>query len=139
MTPEATDPPIIPVVPVAPVKGSPQPAEVTAVVMDPAGKDTKNAPPTSTAEEDRKTAGQRNINEKWEWTQQVIAVTTNVFTMIACLIMIICGIAYDKPELAISAFVFMCNMDTQVTTSYFTRTNHSPTGGVGGSQVKEPR
>lgn len=102
-------------------------------------KDPSNAPPTSTAEEDRKTAGQRNINEKWETTQQWTAIITNVSTMGACLIMIICGIAYDKPELALPAFLFMCNMDTQVTTSYFTRTNHTKTGGVGGADSKDSR
>jgi hypothetical protein len=93
----------------------------------------------TTAEEDRKTAGQRNINEKWETTQQWTAIITNVSTMGACLIMIICGIAYDKPELALPAFLFMCNMDTQVTTSYFTRTNHTKTGGVGGGESKDSR
>lgn len=129
-------PPIIPVVPVPSVKGSPQPAEVTAVVMDPAGKDTKNAPPTSTAEEDRKTAGQRNINEKWENTQQWIAIISVVTTNAACLVLIVCGVAYNNPEMVWPALLFMTTNTAQILTSYFTRTNHTKIGGVGGTDSR---
>lgn len=95
--------------------------------------------PTTTQEQDRKTAGQRAINEKWESTQQWIAIISVVATMAACLILIICGVAYHIPEIIWPALLFMTTNTAQILTSYFTRTNHTKTGGIGGQDAEGSR
>lgn len=62
---------VVPVVPAG--KGVPPHAEVTLVTHD-GTKDPEHAPPTTTGEQDRKSAGQRGINLLWETTQARIAV-----------------------------------------------------------------
>jgi hypothetical protein len=93
----------------------------------------------TTAEQDRKTAGQRHINEKWEWTQQWIAIISVSTTNLACLILITCGVIYHTPEMIWPALLFMTTNTAQILTSYFTRTNHTAQGGVGGSDKKDSR
>jgi hypothetical protein len=83
---------------------------------------------TTTAEEDRKTAGQRAINLKWESTQQSIAIVVTVAVLAMCgycIVMI--------AELRQAAFLFLTNMAVLVITTYFQRTNHtkSSSGNLG--------
>lgn len=80
--------------------------------------------PKTTAEEDRITFGQRAINEKWETTQQIIAVMTSVVVLGVTSYMIIRG---DKTE---GPFLLLSNMLVLVLTFYFQRTNHQRVGGV---------
>lgn len=73
-------------------------------------------PPTTTAEEDTSTAGQRRINIMWESTQAVIAV------------MITGAIIYNsahniKSDVLVNAFFLIVSM-------YFVRTNHQLIGGI---------
>lgn len=101
--------------------------------------DTQSARPTTTVEEDRKTAGQREINQRWEFTQQWIAIICVVTTMGACVILIICGLVYSVLEVIWPALLFMTTNTAQILTSYFQRTNHTKTGGVGGGWNNESR
>lgn len=125
--------------PVVPVEGAKGPiAEVTVVVAD-EQKHPENVAPKTTSEEDRKTAGQRNINEKWESTQQWVAIISVSTTNLACLSLIVCGLAYKMPEVIWPALLFMTTNTSQILTSYFTRTNHTKQGGVGGDDSKDSR
>lgn len=77
---------------------------------------TENAPPTSTAEEDRHSSSQRRVNIIWETTQAFIAgvvVGASVYASLR-------GI--DAPGLQNTSFL--------VVGFYFGRTNHSRVGGV---------
>lgn len=76
-----------------------------------------SSPPTTTAQEDLTTSGQRRINLIWEVTQAVIAVLVTgsiVYTAIR-------GIS--STELT-NAFFLIIGF-------YFSRTNHSSIGGIG--------
>jgi hypothetical protein len=74
-------------------------------------------PPTTTAEQDVVTAGQRRINIIWEITQAVISIAITA-AVIYCEIKNI-----DAPVLT-NAFFLVVSM-------YYIRTNHSKTGGLG--------
>lgn len=80
------------------------------------------ASPTSTAEDDRKTQGQRHVNLIWETTQAVIAVI--VTGAMVCL-----AWSGKTSELLASAFGMIVGM-------YFQRTNHTKIGGVGGTDTR---
>lgn len=121
-------PEVTPVVPAG--KGTPPHAEVAMVMEATSPKDPQNVASDTTAEQDRKTAGQRHINEKWENTQQWIAIISVITTNAACLILIVCGVTYNNPEMVWPALLFMTTNTAQILTSYFTRTNHTKTGGV---------
>lgn len=90
--------------------------------------ETKNlvAPPRTTAEENRHSAGQRDINRLWEWTQTVIAlaVTTSALAISAYLAI------YGVPDAQVAAFVFVYGVANLVIGFYFGRTNHQRVGGV---------
>lgn len=75
-------------------------------------------PPTTTAEENTVTAGQRRINLVWELTQACIAVSITW----AIIYMRVSGIESDGT--LINAFFLVVAM-------YFVRTNHSLIGGTG--------
>lgn len=75
-----------------------------------------NLSPTSTAEEDRHTAGQRSINRVWELTQALIAGVVVIASVYASLR----GI--DAPGLQNTSFL--------VVGFYFGRTNHQRVGGI---------
>lgn len=77
----------------------------------------RNTAPTTTAADDLATHGQRKINLIWEVTQ---AVTTLVITgaEIYC--------AVKKIESKVLEFAFVAIIST-----YYARTNHTKTGGVG--------
>jgi hypothetical protein len=81
-------------------------------------------PPTTTAQQDITTAGQRRVNLIWEFTQAIIAiliVAANIFVWTSSAIK---GSGQTAPAgLNDSLFV--------VITFYYTRTNHTRIGGVG--------
>lgn len=80
-------------------------------------KDQKSKAPTTTAEEDITTAGQRKINLIWETTQAVVAVLiTGAF--IYCEVSKIESVAIRMGFSLIIGF-------------YFSRTNHTQIGGEG--------
>jgi hypothetical protein len=109
------------VTPVVPMKGGP-PAEVVAMISEPTPKNQEHAPPTSTAEEDRKTAGQRSVNRQWEFWQGFLAVLViGGFVYTAC-------IQKESPALA--------GLAGSIVTFYYVRTNHTKIGGVGGTDSR---
>jgi len=88
------------------------------------------SPPKTTSEEDRKSAGQRRVNIIWEGTQAVIAVS-----VIGTTLFVDGYVAMYGGELAAvqsSALMQLNVMAALVTGFYFGRTNHQRTGGVGG-------
>lgn len=78
--------------------------------------------PTTTAEENLKTFGQRRINLIWETTQAVVAVSVTVATLGACFFLIAYG---GDAGLAASAFLLLSNIFFLVVSTYFQRTNHT--------------
>lgn len=85
-------------------------------------KNVKNLPPDTTAAEDRTTAGQRRVNLVWELTQAIIAMLIAGATVYAIL---------NDIESAVLSSAF-----TLVIALYFVRTNHTKTGGVGGTESR---
>lgn len=88
--------------------------------------------PTTTAEENRKTAGQRDINLMWETTQRDLAnLVTRVAVVVASLVAIF-GHWIGAPELQFAAIGYLFGASNNVHGFYFGRTNHTRSGGVGG-------
>jgi cobalamin synthase len=84
------------------------------------------AAPTTTSEQDRKTAGQRRVNIIWEVTQALIAIWVTGATLFVSSKLALKG----SGETA--AFLLLSNAFFLVIGFYFGRTNHQRTGGVGG-------
>lgn len=84
-------------------------------------------PATTTVQEDLTTAGQRHINAIWERTQQIIAVAVTTITLGACAYLAL----YGEPAMQTPAFLLLSNVFFLVVGTYFQRTNHTKTGGVG--------
>ena len=80
--------------------------------------------PTTTAESQLMTASQRDINSRWEMTQQNIAYLVTFATVVVAGFLAIRGESGDGP------FLLLSNFATYIVATYFTRTNHTKTGGV---------
>jgi hypothetical protein len=74
--------------------------------------------PTTTAQADRVTAGQRRVNLLWEFTQAIIAIS------------ITWAIIYMRLH-SIESDGTLTNAFFLIVSMYFIRTNHSLIGGVG--------
>jgi hypothetical protein len=85
--------------------------------------------PTTTAQEDIVTAGQRQINKIWEVTQAIIAVMVCVSTMVAGVMLVIAQLFYGATDQQIPT-IFAVAFGT-VIGFYFSRTNHQSIGGEG--------
>jgi hypothetical protein len=85
-------------------------------------------PPTTTAQQDITTAGQRKINLIWEYTQAIIAIFVVVSTLGTAMYMEIAGKVEQIPTIFSTAFGMIVGF-------YFARTNHQAIGGIG----KKPR
>lgn len=81
-------------------------------------------PPTTTAQQDVTTAGQRRVNMIWEVTQAVIAVTVVAATMGTAMFQVFNGRLDQIPTIFSFAF-------GTIVGAYFQRTNHTAIGGVG--------
>jgi hypothetical protein len=77
----------------------------------------RSLPPTTTAQEDEVTRGQRAINRVWEYTQSIIALTVTLSLIYVSIMNI------DSEELK-NAFFLIIGF-------YFSRTNHQSIGGEG--------
>lgn len=89
------------------------------------------SPSTTTAEQDRTTASQRGINRVWELTQSFISVTVVLANMIVGTIQGLGLTTMKEHPPALSNTLFL------VVGFYFSRTNHTKTGGVGATEGKE--
>lgn len=81
--------------------------------------------PTTTAEQNLTTHGQRRINLIWEITQAIIAVVVTLGTLAISAAMVLRG-----SDSSATAFLLLSNAFFMIVTSYFQRTNHTRTGGV---------
>jgi len=88
----------------------------------------ESLPPTTTLEQDLKSAGQRHINRVWELTQATIAIAVTVIVLMS--------VAFR--DLKEAVLVFLTNVLMVVIGFYFGRTNHQRTGGIGGD-IAGPR
>jgi len=89
---------------------------------DPPLQTPANLPAETTKEQDRKTAGQRNVNLVWEVTQALIALAVTCAA-------IYCAAAGKESALIGNAF-------TLIVALYFVRTNHTKIGGIGGTDSR---
>ena len=71
-------------------------------------------------------AGQRQINRVWEYTQATIALAITLVSLSVSAILAITGEADSQ----VAAFVFIYGVANLVIGFYFGRTNHSRVGGV---------
>jgi len=96
------------------------------VVPEPTGQAAAvsvSLPATTTAQQDITHAGQRRVNLIWETTQSVISVAVT-------LAVIYCAVEkISSPELTNSWFLIIG--------FYYSRTNHSASGGVGPRPVRQ--
>jgi hypothetical protein len=86
-----------------------------------------SVPATTTFQQDLVTAGQRHINVMWERTQQIIAITVTTIVIFVAAFLAIRG----GDNVQILAFSFLTTVAIMVLSTYFQRTNHTKTGGVG--------
>ena len=98
---------------------------------------TDTLPPDTTAEQDRKTSGQRRINVIWEMTQAGIAASVIGTTLLVDAVVALRQVAAAPApsEIASSALMQLNVMAALVTGFYFGRTNHQRSGGVGGDMA----
>lgn len=82
-------------------------------------QESKSLNPDTTAEQDRKTAGQRNVNIILESTQAAIAIGITAAEIYVSIT--------GKPSPSID------NAFTLIVAIYFVRMNHTKVGGVGGT------
>ena len=94
--------------------------------------DRTDLPPTTTAEEDRKTAGQRQVNLIWENTQMHIALSVIWASLGISGMLAVFGKWLGTADMQLAAIVFLFGVANLVTGFYFGRTNHQRSGGVGG-------
>lgn len=88
------------------------------------------AAPTSTEEEDRGTASQREINLIWETTQMKVALSVIWSSLAVAAILAVGGTLLGTPDVQLAAVVFLFGVANLVTGFYFGRTNHTRRGGV---------
>lgn len=90
-------------------------------------------PARTTFQEDLVTAGQRNINFIWENTQGQIAKYVIFGTMLIDGVAVLMSILLNKDFTAAQGLTlgFVNSLATGVVSFYFSRTNHTATGGVG--------
>jgi hypothetical protein len=87
--------------------------------------DPNSIAPTTTAQEDLTTAGQRKINLIWEYTQSAIACMVIFSNMVVGTVQ---GLGFSPVReypIILSSSLFL------VVGFYFSRTNHAAIGGVG--------
>lgn len=93
-------------------------------VTTPAGEVV--AAPTTSAEQDRGTAGQREVNMLWETTQRQIALAVITIALMIAAWLAVAGESDNET----AASVFLYGVANLVIGFYFGRTNHQRVGGV---------
>lgn len=102
----------------------------------------KTLAPQTTEEEDRSTLGQREINRIWETTQSKIAIFA-VFVGISINVIIPICMLFIRGEVEIARIALVGSCLSTISTTvgiiigfYFSRTNHSASGGTGAKPKK---
>src|SRR5678816_650537 len=96
-------------------------------------KDQMSLTPNTTAEQDLKSAGQREINLIWERTQRHIALFVVTVACVVSGIVVIVSVTRGENEagassLVLAAFTLLSNISFLVAGFYFGRTNHARIG-----------
>lgn len=95
----------------------------------------QNIEPTTTAAEDLVAHGQRRINILWEVTQAIIALSVTTVTVFVLARASLTPQPLDNnQQIAINQLMVMV---TLILSFYFSRTNHSNTGGSGPKPQQE--
>jgi hypothetical protein len=79
--------------------------------------------PTTTAEEEKHSLGQRRVNLIWEYTQAFIAISVVVTLLVAIAISVLRGDPINAMAIAEKMAILIIGF-------YFGRTNHQRVGGV---------
>src|SRR5687768_9171950 len=95
----------------------------------PSEKRPEVAPPNTTAEENRRTGGQRRINLIWEITQAVVALAVTGCTLYTAVTLTMRPATQGEAQALLLSNAFFL-----VIGFYFGRTNHQRIGGVGGGE-----
>ena len=111
------------------------PATVIAPPQAEAPRLSEPLSPSTTAEEDRKTAGQRETNMVWETTQMKVALSVIWTALFVAALLSVFGVWLGSPDLQLAAVVFLFGVANLVTGFYFGKTNHQRSGGVGGDSA----
>jgi hypothetical protein len=88
----------------------------------------KSKPPTTTEEQDLRTAGQRKINLIWEVTQMKVALSVVWASLLVAIILSVMGKRLGSADLQLAGVVFLFGVANLVTGFYFGRTNHARIG-----------
>jgi len=86
----------------------------------------ETAKPKTTAEDDRHSASQRQVNLKWENTQSALAMSIVLGAILASIGLLF----FVSGDFQVTVFMFMTNIASNVIGFYFGRTNHQNVGGV---------
>lgn len=87
-------------------------------------------PARTTFQEDLTVAGQRKVNLIWEYTQAIIALAVVIASVIVASWLAIIGKSNDFPVILTSLVMLVIGF-------YFSRTNHTAIGGIGGKPTDE--
>lgn len=93
----------------------------------------QSMPPTTTAQEDMTTAGQRKVNLIWEYTQSIVTISVVGSNMFVAIINGIKGVGIDNHPAILSSALFL------ILGFYYSRTNHAAIGGVGEKPTEKYR
>lgn len=90
----------------------------------------RSLPPTTTSEQDLRTAGQRSINLIWETTQRHIALFVIFIAGLVSAYVVVYSVATGREEnaLVLASFTLLSNIGFLVAGFYFGRTNHARIG-----------
>lgn len=83
-----------------------------------------------------RTHSQRKINLIWELTQAIVTILVVASTLFIAGSLVLRGESEDNRA---AAFLLLSNAFFMIVTAYYQRTNHTRTGGVGGSRVDTDR
>ena len=92
--------------------------------------ETDPKPPTTTAEDDLRTASQRRVNLIWEFTQSFVAIAVTCTTLFVAAKLALRGDGIQ------AAFLLLSNAFFLVVGFYFGRTNHQRRGGVADPDIR---
>lgn len=114
---------------------APGPGPATVPAPQPGMQEDK-LPSTTTAEEDRVTAGQRDTSMMWETNQKWIALIVIGVSVVVAGVVVVFGYRIGATDLQLASAMFLNGAANLVIGFYFGRTNHTRVGGVGASESK---
>lgn len=96
-------------------------------------------PPTTTSEQNLRTASQREVNLIWERTQMRLALSVIWASLFVAAAIAVFGKYIGTAELQLAAVVFLFGVANLVTGFYFGRTNHARIGDEPGPRSLDDR